>query len=99
MNNSDNCSCLETPWVTVTNYWISDILLPIFCTAGIFGNLLAVFILKHPETETKFHQSLLTLAICHILLMIVILTEHFADLIGKLYVLMFPYFCYPLKNI
>ena len=97
-NNADNCSCPEN----ILDTWSSrleDILIPSIGSLGLIGNLAAIFVLKRPELKSTFHQSLLTLALCDIILLVFILGDMVVDVNSVYYIYMFPYFWNPVKNI
>ena len=99
MNDSVNCSCTESLLESFSKFWLSDLLFPIVCSLGVFGNLVAILVLRCPEMKSTFHQSLLTLAVCDVLFLGITLCDHFVDVSAPIYVLLFPYVWNPLKNI
>jgi hypothetical protein len=93
-----NCSCP----VNILDTWSSmleDIFIPSIGSLGLIGNLAAIFVLKCPELKSTFHQSLLTLAMCDIILILFILGDKVVDVNNVYYIYMFPYFWNPVKNI
>ena len=78
---------------------MEKILIPPIGSLGIIGNLAAIFVLKCPELKSTFHQSLLTLAMCDIILLFFILGDMIVDVNNVYYIYMFPYFWNPVKNI
>ena len=76
MVTADDCSCPEN----ILDTWSSrleDILIP--SIGSLIGNLAAIFVLKCPELKSTFHQSLLTLAMCDIILLVFILGDMVLD--------------------
>ena len=99
MNKAENCSCEESFLEELSKLWLSDVLFPLVSSLGVLGNLVAILVLRCPEMKSTFHQSLLTLAACDIILLGVTLCDHYVDVTAPIYVFLFPYVCYPLKNI
>ena len=98
MNKSENCSCVESLFEKISELLISDVLFPIVCSLGVFGNLVAILVLRCPEMKSTFHQSLIALAVCDFLFLGITLCDHFVDVTAPLYVFLFPYVWNPLKN-
>lgn len=96
-----NCTdCPEYELDEITAYWISNFILPLVGSCGIVGNILAVIVLLSPFMRTTtFHQSLLFLVICDILFLMMTLADNYINPSNKFYVIMFPYFWYPVKQI
>ena len=63
------------------------------------GNIAAIFILKKPEMKSTFHQSLITLAVLDIMFLVTITLDHSVSIHSQLFILLFPYFLNPMKNI
>ena len=84
---------------SLSRLWLSDVLFPLVCIMGVLGNLVAILVLRCPEMKSTFHQSLLTLAACDIILLGVTLCDHYVDVSAPIYVFLFPYVWNPLKNI
>ena len=99
MNKTENCSCEESLLEVLSKLWLSDVLFPLVCSLGVLGNLVAILVLRSPEMKSTFHQSLLTLAACDIILLSVTLCDHYVDVTAPIYVFLFPYAWNPLKNI
>ena len=94
----ENCSCPEN----LLDSWSSSVetyLLPLIGCLGLLGNITAVLVLRSPQLKSTFNQSLLTLAICDIIFLLFIMADIFIDVQHVIYILMFPYFWNPLKNI
>lgn len=68
-------------------------------SVGLVGNLAAIVVLSHPDMKSTFHQSLITLAVFEIMFLILIICDHAVVIQSDMYVVMFPHFLYPLKNI
>ena len=76
--------------------------LPIVGCVGVLGNLGAILILLRPEMKSTFHHTLITLAVVDILFVITLIidVQRFdLDLSNQVFILFFPYFWNPLKNI
>ena len=73
-------------------------IIPLGCL-GLVGNCIAVLTLRHPTMKTTFHQSLVVLAICDVLFLLMVLTDQIVDQSSPLYVILFPYFWNPVMNI
>ena len=100
MNESSpaNCSCPENildTWSSLLEKYI----IPTLGCLGLLSNLTAILVLRCRELKSTFHQSLLTLAICDIFLLIFIMGEILIDVQNVIYIYIFPYFWNPLKNI
>ena len=106
MNNSsllnqlhdENCSCLENLLDSWTGH-IETYLVPSIGCLGLLGNITAIVVLRSPQLKSTFNQSLLTLAICDIIFLFFIMADIVVDVQHVIYILMFPYFWNPLKNI
>jgi len=97
VNISDQCSVFHLD--DVVEYWISDTILPIICSIGIVGNITAVFVLSSPFMRTTtFHQSLLFLVLCDVFFLLMTFTDTYIDQTSTGYIIIFPYFWYPVKN-
>ena len=98
--NLTNCSCQV---VSEVELWVSFILrevsIPLVGSVGVVGNLAAIIVLIHPDMKSTFHQSLVTLAVFEILFLILQICSNGAHLKSELYLVLFPYFLYPLKSI
>ena len=69
---------------------------------GVLGNLGAILILLRPEMKSTFHHTLITLAVVDILFVITLIIDlqrFDLDLTNQVFILFFPYFWNPLKNI
>ena len=69
---------------------------------GLLGNLTTVIIVLRPEMRSNFHQSILALAIVDMLFVSLLVIDVFRldlDIQNQTYILLFPYFLNPLKNI
>jgi hypothetical protein len=80
-------------------FWLERVsIIPLGCL-GLVGNCIAVFTLRHPTSKTTFHQSLVALAICDVLFLLMILIDQVVDQSSLVYVILFPYFWNPAMNI
>ena len=76
--------------------------LPAVGCVGVLGNLGAILILLRPEMKSTFHHTLITLAVVDILFVITLIIDlqrFDLDLSNQVFILFFPYFWNPLKNI
>ena len=95
-----NCSCPEVSQVEVwAKFILEEVSIPVVGSVGLLGNLAAIVVLSHPDMKSTFHQSLISLAIFEILFLILLICDHAMDIGSELYIVMFPYFLFPLKNI
>ena len=97
---SDNCS-LPTATESFTMIILDTFFLPTIGTLGILGNLAACVLLTSTKKISTFHQSLLTLTVVDILLVIVMLVDmqrFEMSLENQTYIMMMPFFWNPLKN-
>ena len=96
----DNCtSCPlseEDIWAKLI---LEEISIPVVGSVGLVGNLAAMVVLSHPDMKSTFHQSLITLAVFEIMFLVLVICDHAVNIQSQVYVVMFPYFLYPLKNI
>ena len=69
---------------------------------GVLGNLGTVIVVLRLQRRSNFHQSILALAIIDLLFVGLLIVDSFQldlDLENQTYILLFPYFWNPLKNI
>ena len=92
-------NCTDENFVSWFEFWLEKVLTPTFGSMGIFGNCMAIHRLKNPTLKTTFNQSLVCLAICDILFLVMMIFDQFVDQENMYYILMFPYFWNPFKNI
>ena len=92
-------NCTEENSFFWLKFWLEKLLTPIIGCMGIFGNCVAIHTLRHPTIKTKFNQSLVCLAICDILFLVMMISDQFVDHENTYYIVFFPYFWNPLQNI
>ena len=78
---------------------LEEVCIPVVGSVGLVGNLAAIVVLSHPDMKPTFHQSLITLAVFEILLLILLICDCGVRMWSELYMFMLPYILYPLKNI
>ena len=98
MERSKNCSVCESPTLEIS-FLVENIVIPLVGGLGIVGNILAIVVLKNTERKSTFHQSLVALASCDIMFLSLILMDYSKHLQSQFYVILFPYFLNPMKNI
>ena len=80
-------------------FWLETVsIIPLGCL-GLVGICIAVLTFRHPTSKTTFHQSLVELAICDVLFLLILLTDEIVDQSSPLYFILFPYFWNPVMNI
>ena len=94
-----NCSCPLSEEDVWAKFILEEISIPVVGTVGLLGNLAAIVVLSHPDMKSTFHQSLITLAVFEIMFLLLVICDHALDISSQFYILMFPYFLYPLHNI
>ena len=96
-----NCSCPVSQ--SDTEIWakfvMEEVSIPLVGSVGLLGNLAAIVVLSQPDMKSTFHQSLITLAVFEIIFLVLLISDHAVDITSELYIMMFPYLLYPLKNI
>ena len=80
-------------------FWLETVSILPLGSLGLVGNCIAVLTLRRPTLQTTFHQSLVALAICDVMFLIMILTDQIIDQTSLFYVILFPYFWNPVMNI
>ena len=96
----ENCLlCARLTAIIWTNYVLQTLVIPLCCVLGIVGNSLAIIILTNPRMKSTFHQSLIALAACDIMFLCLIMNDFLADKLYSFYIILFPYFINPMKNI
>ena len=100
-SEQSNCSCpvAESELEVWAKFILEEVSIPVVGSVGLLGNLAAIVVLSHPDMKSTFHQSLITLAVFEILFLVLVICDHAIDIKSQLYIAMFPYFLYPLKNI
>ena len=79
-----------------------QVCLPAVGLVGVLGNLGAILILRRPEMKSTFHHTLITLAVTDILFLITLVVDTQRldlDLKNQVFIMLFPYFWNPAKNI
>ena len=70
------CSCFYPtevePWA---EFILREVSIPVVGSVGLVGNLAAIVVLSHPDMKSTFHQSLITLAVFEILLLILLICD------------------------
>merc|ERR1719282_967790 len=66
---------------------------------GVVGNLGSILVLALTDDKTTFKHSLIALAIINILFLAIIILDHCIDINSTTYILLFPHFMNPMKNI
>ena len=98
--NTTDCSCPALSQLEIwSNYLLEGVSIPLVGSVGLLGNLAAIVVLSHPDMKSTFNQSLITLAIFEITFLVLLISDHAVDITTELYIMMFPYLLYPLKNI
>ena len=97
--NLTDCSCPTVQVVVWAKYILEEVSIPVVGTVGLLGNLAAIIVLSHPDMKSTFHQSLITLAVFEIMFLLLVICDHALDISSQFYILMFPYFLYPMENI
>ena len=98
--NTTDCYCPAVSQVEIwANYLLEEVSIPLVGSVGLPGNLAAIVVLSHPDMKSTFNQSLITLAIFEITFLVLLISDHAVDITTELYIMMFPYLLYPLKNI
>ena len=97
---TENCtSCTKLPLHIWTNYILQNVAIPAFCILGLVGNILSMIILRNTGVKSTFNQSLVGLAVCDIMFLSLVLIDFSSDFAHTFYILIFPYFLNPVKNI
>ena len=52
-----------------------------------------------PEMKSTFHQSLISLSVFEIAFLVLVILDHSLDFNSPAYIVLFPYFLHPMKNI
>ena len=99
MNGTNNCSSSDNISIEGLNFVVENVMIPVLGSVGIVGNILAILVLKKPEMKSTFHHSLMALASCDIMFLTLMLMDYTQYLNTGLYIIIFPYFLNPLKNI
>ena len=74
---AENCTGKKSDlWLKLV---LENVLTPSIGCLGIFGNCVAIDTLRHPTIKTTFNQSLVCLAICEILFLIMMIFDQFVD--------------------
>ena len=97
--SSANCSCPVSELEVWAKFILEEVSIPVVGSVGLLGNLAAIVVLSHPDMKSTFHQSLITLAVFEFLFLVLVISDHAVDIKSQLYIVMFPHFLYPLKNI
>ena len=79
-------------------FFLEKVLIPIVGSLGLVGNGIAIRNMRNPVIKTTFNQSLITLALCDWIFLAMMIIDQIIDKTNFFYVLIFPYFWYPLKN-
>ena len=96
----DDCqSCLQFPSHSWINFALQNVAIPVFSILGIIGNILAIIVFRNPRMKSTFNQSLAALAYCDTLFLALVLADSTEHFLLPFYVLIFPYFLNPMKNI
>ena len=74
-------------------------LIPAIGGFGILGNIISILVFQSSRLKSTFYQSLLTLAVCDILLLVFIMIDATVSYDNVIFIYIFPYFYNPLKNI
>jgi hypothetical protein len=91
--------CTQESLIFWSKLLLESVSVPVFGYLGLFGNILVILMLKHPIMKTTFNQSLMALAVCDILFLTMMIIDQIVDKTNLLYVILFPYFWNPVKNI
>jgi len=89
-------SDFEVSW---TRYILELVLMPSVGAVGVLGNLISILVLALTDDKTTFKHSLITLAIINVLFLAIIIADHCIDVNSTTYILLFPHFMNPMKNI
>ena len=100
MGGSNNCTaCQKIPLEIWTSFLVENVLIPVLSGLGLVGNILAIVVLRNPGMKSTFHQSLIALASCDIMFLSLIILDYSENISSKFYIIIFPYFLNPMKNI
>ena len=100
MEGSQNCSSCQAIKLEIwTSYLVENVSTPFLSCFGISGNILAIVIMKNPGMKSTFHQSLVALASCDLMFLRLILMDYSDNSSSQFYIIIFPYFMNPMKNI
>ena len=95
-----DCFCPPLSQLEIwAKFILEEVSIPLVGSVGLLGNLAAIVVLSHPDMKSTFNQSLITLAIFEITFLVLLISDHAVDITTELYIMMFPYLLYPLKNI
>ena len=67
-------------------FWLETVSIFPLGYLGLVGNTIAVLTLRHPTIKTTFHRSLVALAICDVLFLLMVLTDQIVDKTSLFYV-------------
>ena len=107
MNDTNNYTFLhcyqydEENWVILGNisFWIEGVLPIIIGIPGILGNVLASIILSGRSMRNSFNFLLIALAVYDSAYVILDILQKRSELHSRFYIILFPYFLYPLEMI
>ena len=99
MEGTNNCSSSDNFSIEGFNFVVENVMIPVLGSVGIVGNVLAILVLKNPDMKSTFHQSLIALASCDIVFLSLMLLDYTQYVNNGFYIIIFPYFLNPLKNI
>ena len=98
--NLNDCSCQEVSEVEIwARFILEEVSIPVVGSVGLVGNLAAIVVHSHPDMKNTFNQSLITLAVFEILFLVLVICDHATVIWSEVYIVMLPYFIFPLKNI